>query len=860
MVKNRQAECAFSKRAFTRQIQSTLRRHKTSLLTSIAFATLTAFNVPISAEDITQSGRDLYGEVGMLDMPSARMAPDGQLALQLSGMTQDQRVTLAFQALPWLEGMFRYTRIPDYHGQLDYDRSFGLKARLFQETDFTPDISLGVRDILGTGLYSAEYLVATKRVYDVEVTAGLGWGRLAQNETFTNPFGTLLNSFKIRTPYTGEGGTIGFSQFFHGPDMGLFGGLNWSTPIDRLSVLAEYSSDRYEEEKAAGGKGSRSPVNIGLEYGPFGGFRASVGWLYGDTIGASLTVTLDPTISQTQEKIGPAPIQAVIRSDKEQELATKIFVEGSTSNEPTRLSGLNSFSPAISRQIKHTEFDHSTLLAEVHAQGAAEFYCNRIAETATNSPFLVQTVAVSDLDNPDKNIIICGVPQKSSILAVSSTKQPFNSTGPASAAVVSSEIGTLSNNPEIDEDGEYNPSEESVEKKLRDDAAAQSLRIESLKLESSTLTVCYENTRYEFESTALGRLVRLLMADAPPNVEEFRLVPLIFDVPTQEVRVLRGPMERMVSNLGTIAEVPQTLSARPAPMEIPALDADIIGTYPRFGWAVSPAMRESFFDPSSPIRIQIYGSFSASAELSPGISIQGGFDANIYDTFTTATLPESSLPHVRTDVAKYFTKGKNGFSNLDAQWLARVAPDVFVKAKAGYLENMYVGVGGEALWRPEGTDWVLGGDIYEVWKRNFDRLFGWQGYHVLTGHVTAYYRSPWSGLNFAIHMGRYLAGDYGATIEMSREFQTGVEVGTYATFTNVPFSKFGEGSFDKGLFIRIPFEWGLPFSTQSEYEFGFSPLTRDGGQRLQNDDSLYNQTRRTSYAEIASHIDEIGNP
>ena len=144
--------------------------------------------------------------------------------------------------------------------------------------------------------------------------------------------------------------------------------------------------------------------------------------------------------------------------------------------------------------------------------------------------------------------------------------------------------------------------------------------------------------------------------------------------------------------------------------------------------------------------------------------------------------------------------------------------------------------------------------------RDFDRLLGAKKYNVLTAHASAYYQSPWYDLNFAVHVGRYLAGDYGGTVEVSRTFSTGVRIGAFATFTNVPFAKFGEGSFDKGIIIHIPFEWGTPFFSQSSYDMLLRSLTRDGGQRLDNDDSLYDETNSTSYGEVSRHINEIAAP
>ena len=55
--------------------------------------------------------------------------------------------------------------------------------------------------------------------------------------------------------------------------------------------------------------------------------------------------------------------------------------------------------------------------------------------------------------------------------------------------------------------------------------------------------------------------------------------------------------------------------------------------------------------------------------------------------------------------------------------------------------------------------------------------------------------------------GKYLAGDFGSTISMSRTFNNGWELGAYATLTDVPFSTYGEGSFEKGLTIKAPINW-----------------------------------------------------
>ena len=133
---------------------------------------------------------------------------------------------------------------------------------------------------------------------------------------------------------------------------------------------------------------------------------------------------------------------------------------------------------------------------------------------------------------------------------------------------------------------------------------------------------------------------------------------------------------------------------------------------------------------------------------------------------------------------------------------------------------MFAGAGGEILWRPQGARWALGADVYHVWQRDFDRLLGLQHYHKTTGHISLYYDSPWYDLNFGLRAGQYLAGDRGITFQVTRRFSTGVEIGAFFTKTNVSAQQFGEGSFDKGIIIRIPLGWIAPLETQSHAEHG----------------------------------------
>ena len=136
---------------------------------------------------------NLYGLPGLVDMPTAEMAPDGTLGFTYGRIGDSHRGTMMFQITPKLIGAFRYSGIDQYTGLGEvggvyYDRSFDLRYQLWNEGAIRPAVAVGLQDFIGTGAYSAEYVVATKTIAPgLKVTGGLGWGRLATH----NPVATF---------------------------------------------------------------------------------------------------------------------------------------------------------------------------------------------------------------------------------------------------------------------------------------------------------------------------------------------------------------------------------------------------------------------------------------------------------------------------------------------------------------------------------------------------------------------------------------------------------------------------------------------------------------------------------------------
>ena len=101
-----------------------------------------------------------------------------------------------------------------------------------------------------------------------------------------------------------------------------------------------------------------------------------------------------------------------------------------------------------------------------------------------------------------------------------------------------------------------------------------------------------------------------------------------------------------------------------------------------------------------------------------------------------------------------------------------------------------------------------------------------------------YYDFP-NGLHAQLLVGKYLAGDKGATLDLSRRFNNGFTLGVFATKTNLSKEEFGEGSFDKGFYFSIPTDLFFTNYRQGDISFGLHPLTKDGGAMLNHSNSLH---------------------
>ena len=111
-----------------------------------------------------------YGTTGIIDTPSSRMGQDGLLSLSVSYDDFWKSYAVTYQAFPWLETTFRYAGLNnDQHWDkyeiksiAYWDRNYSVKVRLLEESQYQPQVAIGIRDLVGSGLMGSEYIVANK--------------------------------------------------------------------------------------------------------------------------------------------------------------------------------------------------------------------------------------------------------------------------------------------------------------------------------------------------------------------------------------------------------------------------------------------------------------------------------------------------------------------------------------------------------------------------------------------------------------------------------------------------------------------------------------------------------------------------
>lgn len=659
-----------------------------------------------SASDTGRVTAGNFGLPGIIDLPTARRFPDGELVVTQQLHKSLARSGIAFQALPRVGVSFRYTghgiNGQEAYGRINHDRSFDAHIFVLDESDYLPAISLGLRDFIGTGWYSSEYIVGSKSIKNIELTVGIGYGRLAGKNSFSNPLSALSSRFDQRGANSlGLGGTLGTINWFQG-NASAFYGIHYRIG-DKVSILSEYNPDIMFSERSY--LKVKSPWNFGASYQLNDYVNLSAQYLHGSQVSVTAQISVNP---------GRPP-----------------------------LLGGKELAP-VPMRLRSSE--------------ASPVYLNDI--------------------NTIKKVL-----------------------------------------------------------------AIDNFEIITLKFETDTVYISIKNTKFRSYAQAVGRVASTLQRFTSDEIKIANISFYSQNLMTANYRVDLEEVSREQFN------PPKTYEKDSS---IIAIDINTIqqkNVKQRFSWGVGPYFAHRLFNPDLPLSMEAGVEVAAGYQITPGLAISGAVRKSIVTNLTDNNRRSNSvLPRVHSDWPLYDFAGQRGhIHKFTLSYMSNLAPGLYGRAHGGLLEPFFAGIGGELLYKPVHWPIGIGFDIHRVRKRDYDMRFELLDYEATVGHFSLYYDAG-GMFDIEINAGRYLAGDWGATTRISREFGSGWEVGGYATLTDVPFDTFGEGSFDKAIFVSLPIDWITSTPTQAQRILTLRPITRDGGAHLASARSLNRRIKRTQNA------------
>ncbi len=246
-----------------------------------------------------------FGETGIIVLPSAEIMDTGSINFSFSLNEIYKFGSVTVNPFKWLEASYFYYRPRDIYwagpntkGKY-LDKGFTIKAN--HELSEKLVLAIGMSDFAGTGLFTREYIVGTFREQGYKITAGLGFGKFADQDSFTNPLGAIKSSFKerpSRSSNLASGGSLSYDQWFRGNASLLIGAEFYLRGIFKnTSLKIDYDPFDYINSFSTNGDPSAdyelrkkdSKLNFGLHHSFNQNLSFGIHFIKGNTLNFTFT-------------------------------------------------------------------------------------------------------------------------------------------------------------------------------------------------------------------------------------------------------------------------------------------------------------------------------------------------------------------------------------------------------------------------------------------------------------------------------------------------------------------------------------------------------------------------------------------
>ena len=378
----------------------------------------------------------------------------------------------------------------------------------------------------------------------------------------------------------------------------------------------------------------------------------------------------------------------------------------------------------------------------------------------------------------------------------------------------------------------------------------------------SELYIEYQNDKYLSQVKALGRVLRVVVAQIPSDIKRVHAIAKSREIPM--IRISLNPKDFIDMLNGKISkeEMKQRteITTNIPVYGPPDFDKDIAsieGNPVSFSYKFKPIAIETYLnDPSGFFRARVGPQFQMEKELSKGLALSTNLRFPVYTNVSTSTLPISTEP-IRSDIVDYLDDTGVCVENLVLDNIFRIGDNSFGRRSLGYLELQFAGASAEYLRTFKDGRFGLGTEITWAKKRSSNSVFGLEDFNSATPFLKGYLFVPEFDLTLQARAGQFLAGDKGVRFEITR-YVRGASVFFWYTKTDTSdFTGPNRDYSEKGVGFTIPVRIFQNYDCRGSYSYAMSAWSRDVGQIAEQPYSLFGFIREFLPAQIGSHWQEI---
>jgi hypothetical protein len=365
------------------------------------------------------------------------------------------------------------------------------------------------------------------------------------------------------------------------------------------------------------------------------------------------------------------------------------------------------------------------------------------------------------------------------------------------------------------------------------------------------LRVEARNTRHLSDARAYGRMGAVITDLAPERIGVLYLVIKSGDGTSRSLKcsrtMLRDYMRSRIDAETFMAFSDLDLRGEEHRREFAALSeepAEFEAEDPALVYEISPLLK-TFLDNRG-------GFFKHKAGIRQTASYRTWRDALatievetvLYNEYGEVVFRELEPEPVRTDMTRYESGAGSRITTMALEQTVALPLGVVGRVGWGSLETAYTGVGGELFRLFKDGRFGAGVQARVLRKRDPNANIGLAPDSeriITTGYLNLYaLLIPEQGVAGGLKIGRFLAGDHGVRIDLSRTFRH-FTLGAWYTVTDTGHleSSKNVGHRDKGVYVRVPFSIFRSDDSPGHFRYSLSSFTRDAGGSVRTPNPLY---------------------